>query len=290
MSKETQIQWADHTFNPWIGCAKVSEGCANCYAEQSIFARINKIPWGKGKLRHRTSKRNWEQPLRWNAKAKADEVRRRVFPSLCDPFDEEVPLDWLRDFLHLIVVTQHLDWLLLTKRPQNILPRLNQIFINGYPLAYSSRLFKNIWLGVSAENQIRLDERIPVLLSVPASVHFVSVEPMLNHVALETYWEFEDGDLQTFPGIDWVIIGGESIGGRPCHLDWFRDVRDQCRVASVPLFIKQLGSNARYGVHDQLFFTNHPKGGDPDEWPEDLRIRQLPPPWKIFFPTGHSRG
>src|SRR6188474_2093121 len=124
MAEKTSISWTDSTFNPWIGCTKVSEGCKNCYAENTTRARVLRSQghetWGKGKQRSRTSAATWKNPLRWNSEvAVHPDYRHKVFPSLCDWLDDEVPIEWLADFLKLIHDTPHLDWLNLTKRPEN---------------------------------------------------------------------------------------------------------------------------------------------------------------------------
>lgn len=118
MGSTTKISWCDSTFNPWIGCTKISPACANCYAADMMH-RWGKDLWGPGKPRQRTSAANWRQPLKWEAEAARTGIRRKVFcGSLCDCLDPEVPIEWLADLLGLIFRTPHLDWLLLTKRPE----------------------------------------------------------------------------------------------------------------------------------------------------------------------------
>ena len=137
MAKDTKIQWADATFNPWIGCTKVSAGCAHCYAEGTTRARVLRArgqeTWGKGAKRARTSLAYWKQPLSWNRAPN----RMRIFPSLCDWLDDEVPTDGSRTSLNLIHVTQNLNWLLLTKRPENWKNRIvkaGPFLANGFPV------------------------------------------------------------------------------------------------------------------------------------------------------------
>src|SRR5262245_38941981 len=162
MGKETNIQWCDHTFNPWRGCTKVSPGCQHCYAE-TLAARNPKVlgVWGPHGTRVIASESMWREPLKWNKKAEIAGVRRRVFcASLADVFEDRPELVEPRYRLwRLIVNTPYLDWLLLTKRPENA----------GRMLADGGSLpgilgFPSIWLGVSVEDQQRADERIPVLL------------------------------------------------------------------------------------------------------------------------------
>jgi protein gp37 len=277
VGKETHIQWTNYTWSPWLGCRKVSPCCDNCYISETPALRFRGLKHGKDRIR--TSESYWREPLVWNKKAAAFQMRQyaeglepsrpRVFPSLCDPFDFEVPDHWREDFFGLMGATQNLDWLLLTKRPKNTA----QIVIVPLP---------NIWLGVSVGCQADADRWIPVLMSIPAQIRFLSVEPLLEQVDLK------------LEGIHWVIVGGESgRKARPCRVDWVRNVVNQCQEASVPCFLKQFGSNCIAGKCQgfpiQTKFTqsqmeadlkvvfNHPKGGDPCEWPLDLQeVRQFP--------------
>jgi protein gp37 len=307
VSEDTKIQWCDHTFNPWIGCTKVSTGCANCYAETLMDHRYGKAKWGKGQPRVRTSAANWKLPLRWNAAAGihdrawngmqdvcdvqsdtlksmgfAEPRRPRVFcGSLCDWLDDEVPIEWLADLLHLIKRTPNLNWLLLTKRPENWRKRMRACTARGLPSVNVADVWldgsppPNLWLGVSAEDQKRWDERVPVLLSIPAAKRFVSVEPMLGQINMGV-----EG-----PHPDWVIFGGESgPGARACNVDWIRDGVRQCKEAGVAAFVKQLGARPVEDIQDAIgryvgfqgLDLKDRKGGDPAEWPADLRVREWP--------------
>jgi protein gp37 len=319
MSDNTTIEWATHTWNPWEGCTKVSPGCTNCYAEARNRRFSKGANWGKGKPRRRTSAATWRKPVIWNRDAEKQkrndigpfrEMRPRVFPSLCDWLDDEVLIEWLDDFLRLIHDTPNLDWLLLTKRPENWLSRLRRVYareemMGGDGMAWAIALNHwlhgkppaNVWIGTSVEDQLRADERIPELLKIPAVVRFLSVEPLLGPVELPFLGiapkDLTNGSFLPISYlIDWVIIGGESgPGARPCNIEWIRDIVRQCKAASVPCFVKQLGS--RVDIEDceaPIPFRNtvsgkdgrwyvdlkHPKGGDPAEWPEDLRVRQFP--------------
>jgi protein gp37 len=201
MGENTNIEWCDHTFNPWIGCTKVSPGCANCYAEtQDKFRSWTPEGWGKGKPRKRTSAAKWKEPLKWNRDAsnltKTLEIgaklssRPRVFcASLADWLDDEVPIEWLADLLKLIHDTPHLDWLLLTKRPGNWRKRIEAAAMVS-DAAFSGNLAAwlvgaarpNVWIGTTVEDQARADERIPELLKIPARVRFLSCEPLLEKI------------------------------------------------------------------------------------------------------------
>lgn len=264
MAENSKIEWTDHTFNPWVGCTKVSPACDHCYAE-SWAKRSGMVQWGNNP-RRRTSAANWLKPLKWNREAEAAGVRRKVFcASLADVFDNHgsITSGWHGDLWHLIHSTPNLDWLLLTKRPQNIKKMLPESY--GMP-AWGSG-WPNVWLGVTAENQEEADRRIPILLNAPAAVRFVSVEPLLGPVDLTRVthkdkqmfsWLAYDPTLDALTGnyplldggerrphprrLNWVIAGGESgPGARPMHPGWARDIRDQCQAAGVAFHFKQWG-------------------------------------------------
>lgn len=258
MGERTHIAWCDSTFNPWIGCTKVSPGCDHCYAEalDKRHRWQGDTHWGPGKPRMRTSAANWRKPLQWNKKAQASGQPWRVFcASLADVFDTEVPDEWRRDLWDLIETTPHLTWLLLTKRISNALRMLRTT-----DWAASTRW--NVWLGASVVNQEEADRDIPKLLATPARVRFLSYEPALGPIDFAKVDEgrclsFVEGVeprgpgrfkyLREKPSIDWVIVGGESSQGRqrarPFDIAWARDAVQQCQAAGVPVFVKQLGSH-----------------------------------------------
>lgn len=333
MSENTKIEWCDHTWSPWRGCTKVSPGCANCYAE-ALSKRNPAVlgNWGKGKPR--VLAKNWGDPVRWNRDAELNlhashdglydgptivrrVARPTVFPSLCDPFDEEVPIEWLARFLTLIHDTPNLDWLLLTKRPENWYGRIFDALLhvegitdpdlteqdpetevgemlNDWSRGETRYAPKNVWIGTSVEDQARANERIPALLKIPARLRFLSVEPMIGPVDLSMWLPNggADGDTTAKHNYDhpedsihWVIVGGESgPSARPCNVEWIRSIVVQCAAAGVPCFVKQLGSDPFFDPSVMDFSQTgkgisrqtHPKGGDPAEWPEDLRVRQFP--------------
>jgi protein gp37 len=282
MGVDTKIQWAHHTFNPWIGCSKVSPGCARCYAEELMDHRYGRVKWGVDGTRSITSESNWFQPVKWHRLARRDGVRRRVFcASLADVFEDrpELVAPRIRLF-HLINETPSLDWLLLTKRPENV-RRFHGG--DGVSRSWAESMPPNVWLGTSIENADYL-HRIDTLKTTGATILFLSLEPLLG--PLPTLGEHLDG-------IDWCIIGGESgHHARPCDLAWIRSIRDQCRSAGVATFIKQLGARptrdrmtgwgerpeaAPRIIEDDRLFLDDPKGGDPEEWPADLQgIREFP--------------
>ena len=279
MGADSKIEWTDHTFNAWIGCTKVSDGCKHCYAEVQTFPRVQRGKgielWGANAKRHRTSPANWKQPLAWNREAESSGIRRRVFAqSLSDTFEDRRDLDaWRADLFALIESTPWLDWLLLTKRPENMVR-----------LAPWKAWPRNVWAGCTVEDQQRADERIPHLLRVPAAVRFVSVEPLLGPIIFRGRHWFDCNSDPTSGGIGWAIIGGESgNGARPCDLAWIRSFIAWCEAAAVPVFVKQLGAQPVdgkfYGYADdpaRPLRLRDRKGGDWSEWPADLRRREWP--------------
>ena len=338
--KDTGIEWADSTWNPWRGCTKVSAGCANCYAETLSKRNPGLLgQWGKGKPR--VLAKNWNDPVKWNRNAAEDlrcvvcgatrfndavnadgycaqceleayPHRPRVFPSLCDWLDEEVPLAWLVRFLRLIHDTPNINWLLLTKRPSQWYNRLFSALLEAESITHpnlaecdpettvgvmlndwlAGRPPSNVWIGASVEDQGNADRRILELLKIPARLRFLSLEPLLGPVDLKLMGRSfgfpkhitKEGHAVGMPqGIHWAIVGGESgPGARPCDIGWIRDIVRQCAAAKVPCFVKQLGVKP-FAVRNNAFTDHgfadkimHPKGGDPAEWPEDLRVRQMP--------------
>lgn len=246
MGAETKIEWAHHTFNPWWGCSKISLGCANCYAE-ALDKRTGGAHWGPKADRRRTGHDNWKLPLRWNRKAAAEGKRYRVFcASMADVFDDHPSIlpEWREDLWALIEATPHLDWLLLTKRPENIMGMI--------PDRWRERLPDHVAVGTSIVNQAEADTKIDLLKLVPARVRFLSMEPLLGPVVLKPEWRAL---------LEWVIVGGESgPGARPMHPDWVRSIRDQCAAAGVAFFFKQWGEWApQIGAVDGWEIDDNPE-------------------------------
>lgn len=245
MAEDTKIEWTNHTFNPWVGCAKVSPACDHCYAE-GWAKRGGMVQWGAHAERRRTSESNWKLPLKWNREAQRLGVRYRVFcASLADVFDNAVPAEWRADLIDLIAETPHLDWLLLTKRIGNA----HQMLIYASNHASGWTALPNVWIGATICNQAEADRDIPKLLAVPAAKRFLSMEPLLGPVDLvqacaQSRWTDPDGvECVAMPrNLDWVIVGGESgHSARPMHPAWVRSIRDQCNAAGVAFFFKQHG-------------------------------------------------
>ena len=217
MAENSKIEWTHHTFNPWWGCVKVSPACKNCYAE-SWSKRVGQSLWGARSDRRFFTDKHWKEPLKWNEDAKSTRTRARVFcASMADVFEARAELHKSRERLwKLIEDTPWLDWLLLTKRPQNI-------------SKYSpwAKWPSNVWLGTTAETTKWANQRIDHLVSNDADIHFISAEPLLGRIDLEKW--LKDGDL------NWVIAGGESgAKARPTRPEWVRDLRDQCREYNFP--------------------------------------------------------
>ena len=252
MSANTKIEWADHTFNPWIGCTQVSPGCDHCYAkawDRRFAVSGHAMHWGPGVARRRTSEATWQQPLKWDREAKAKGIRYRVFcASLADVFDNEVDPQWRADLFALIANTQHLDWLLLTKRVGNAGDMLNAAMrdlLDDPHALYKGEAWRNVWMGATVINQAEAERDIPKLLAIPAHKRFLSMEPLLGPVDVARWLELAglDTDLGlSNPGLDWVIVGGESgPNARPMHPDWAGSLRDQCQAAGVAFLFKQWG-------------------------------------------------
>lgn len=230
MAENSKIEWTHHTFNPWWGCEKVSPACKHCYA-QTWANRLGLDLWGgENTPRRFFSDNHWADPLKWNRAAWAEGQRRRVFcASMADVFEDRRDLDEPRARLWpLIEATPWLDWLLLTKRPETV--RRLAPWGDTWPA--------NVWLGTTVENQRYAEERIPLMLDIPAAVRFVSCEPLLCALDL-TPWLLKPGADR---GINWVIAGGESgPKSRPMNPAWAESLRDQCLAAEVPFHFKQWG-------------------------------------------------
>ncbi len=301
----------------------VSAGCTNCYAMMLMLTRLFPIirkayklagfadwetrpVWGD-KAPRVLSKGFWNDARRINAQHAKAGKRGRWFPSMIDWLDlcsagiidqNGKKLDAiavLSDLLKLIHDTPNLDWLLLTKRPDNWHDRIAEAItvVTGQGRSdVQDWLCKwgmgeppsNIWIGVSCEDQQRADERIPKLLKIPAKIRFLSCEPLLNRIDFDPHrigagWR--SGENYQQPQISWIIAGGESgPGARPCNIEWIRSIIAQCKAAGVACFVKQLGSRPVYDEWQTKTTDPIPlkdkKGGDMAEWSEDLRIREMP--------------
>lgn len=255
MGYKTGIAWTHHTFNPWWGCTKVSPGCEHCYAEK-VAQRFNQAQWGKDHPRRLFSSKHWQQLRTWNARAKYLKKRELVFcASMADVADTHPSIATERQRLwqHIADLRgQNLIFQLLTKRPALLIKQLPNDWGKGYD---------NVWLGASIEDRA-MAYRVHHVTAAPAAVHFLSLEPLLERI---------DPKIIT-DDIEWVIIGGESGAcARPFDLDWAHEIISYCAEVGIPVFVKQLGS-----VLAKQMRLRSSKGGDPLEWPEALRVQQIP--------------
>lgn len=300
------IQWCDWTYNPWAGCRKVAPECVNCYIPTTVPLRTRHMTHGPERIRF--SEATLSAPRRWNKKAicghcgfaemigsddcrkcgqpfsSATRRRPRVFClSLGDWLDDEnVPIEWLADLLKLIHDTPNLDWLLLTKRPQNFFARLSAAYESrrGTPESWMMRAWlmsitgnsgdedqppANVWIGVSAG----ADQA--AALAIPARIHFLSCEPMLHALVATCATRFS-----------WIIFGGESgSNARPMDINWIRRGVEMCRKSEIAPFVKQLGKKPYEGKEGGFYwplFLKDSHGGDMNEWPDDLKVREFPTP------------
>ena len=230
MAMNSKIEWTNHTFNGWWGCVKVSAGCDNCYAN-TWANRMGHDVWGPHAERRVLSQDHYRLPVRWNKLAQEAGERHKVFcSSMADTFENRPDLIEPRQrIFDLIGETPYLDWLVLTKRPQNIRKLIPKDY--DYPA--------NLWLGTSVENQDAADKRIRYLLEHPrATVRFLSCEPLLGPVDIGKYLQPNHHGAK----IDWVIIGGEAGGhSRPMNPFWAKSLIEQCQKAGTAVFFKQWG-------------------------------------------------
>src|SRR6185437_14509106 len=233
MAENSKIEWTDHTFNPWVGCTKISVGplgaCEQCYAESWAKRTGNPDLWNG--LRRRTTAVNWRQPLKWNAEAATNGTRPRVFcASLADVFDNAVPDEWRADLWKLIRQTPHLQWLLLTKRIGNAYTMLPEDWgIDGW---------RHVAIGATIASQPEMARDVEKLRRLPAWGRFISFEPLLGPI--------EFGRYGALHGIHWAIVGGESgPRARPMELAWVVRLHEQCKARGIAFFMKQ-GSQANW--------------------------------------------
>jgi protein gp37 len=270
----TKIEWTNETWNPIVGCSKVSEGCQNCYAEKmairvrSMLANNITPSWVAYDDVVDMDKKAWngkthlvlsafEKPFHWRKP-------RKVFVcSMGDLFHESVPFAWITNVFAVIMANPQHTFQILTKRPDRMLEWFNYIEkieehevmqgpekirylaykLYDYKTEFNNGNYwplKNLWIGVSAENKEQANKRIPILFKISAAVRFVSIEPMLGAIDLDDFTYDGIGSLQN--QLDWVILGGESgHHARPLHPDWVRSIRDQCKATGIPFFFKQWG-------------------------------------------------
>ncbi len=261
MGKDSAIPWTHHTFNPWWGCSRVSPGCLHCYAE-AWARRCGLEVWGANGERRMASEAYWRKPVAWNRAARAAGERHRVFcGSMCDVCERHSQLEVLQEqdatrrcLQELVLATPHLDWLLLTKRPE--------LFPRCFPASFLAQ--PNVWPMTTVESDRQL-RRVEALRRVDSQILGLSLEPLLGPVDLDDHLQQHEGWPHN-RGVQWVIVGCESrwkAPGRPMELAWARSLRDQCRAAGVAFYMKQLVIAGRVTSDLTLF-------------PEDLRVREYP--------------
>ena len=237
MGDVTAIEWCDHTFNPWIGCTKVSPACDHCYAEDMMDRRYGRARWGAGEDRVLTSKGNWAKPRKWNRDAEANGTRPFVFcSSLADVFDNEVDPAWRARLFELIRETPNLVWLLLTKRVGNAVKMMHE----------AGGMLPNIAFGATMANQEEYDrdapklDRLKVVSYTAPMFTFGSFEPLLGPIRLDA------------SAPDWIIVGGESgKNARPMNLQWARDLQTDAETYGKVFNFKQVGGrSADKGGHE----------------------------------------
>jgi protein gp37 len=305
----TSIEWTEQTWNPTVGCSKVSEGCRNCYAIGQAYRNNamgqkldnpGRLAYYDGLTEKRSGRTEWTGAVNFVPEALSIPLKRKkptvwFVNSMSDLFHDDVTDEQLDQIFAIMALTPYHTYQVLTKRPKRMLEYLSDrrrsaAIVNaamrkhgvaGLPVGWFPA--KNIWLGVSAENQKAADDRIPLLLQTPAATRFLSCEPLLEEVEIYRWLDKGFGAPvprgQRSPSIDWVIVGGESgHGSRPCEIDWIRSVVLQCCDAEIPCFVKQLGEQIWYkdqhGTLCRLPVTG--KGSNTEEWPEDLRVRKYP--------------
>jgi len=229
MAENSQIGWTDHTQNFWWGCHKVSSECQFCYIA-GIMKRAGKVPFG-GPMRTK----NWETPHKWNRQALDEGKRFRVFTCSMSDFFHDGADEWRDDAWEVIRACQNIDWLILTKRPENIVDRLPSDWGDGY---------SNVWLGVTCGIESSL-HRLEALKNIPTFLRWVSAEPLLGPIDFRPYL---DGTFK------WIITGCEQAGvdkRREMDMEWVRDIDQQCQDAAIAHFFKQRYQGTQI-VHDGL--------------------------------------
>lgn len=305
MAENSAIEWTRHTWNPWTGCTKVSEGCKYCYMyrekerykpdgeKYDALTEHQKLYYDPTLVLR--SEGNFKKPLAWHKKLTGQEplTERLVFTCSYSDFFHEAADGWRPEAFGIMRQTPDLIYQIVTKRPERICGQLPDDwwkFDGRKDLHRDKSRYKNIWLGTTVELPDHLERRFYELIEADAEVNFLSIEPLLGDIApaLRGLFEkFRRNDPAISSVLHWVIVGGESGNDsgkyryRPCELEWIQNVVDVCKAFGVPVFVKQLGTYLHH-----RFLLKDLKGGDWREWPEALRVRQFPfgievPPPKV---------
>lgn len=290
----TSIEWTDETWNPIVGCSKISAGCQNCYAIgqahrnaaiAKTYSSPGRLAYYEGLTEKRGDRVEWTGQVNFVPEALAVPIKwrkpRRIFVnSMSDLFHESVPFDVIDQIFAVMALTPQHTYQVLTKRLDRMLEymttehRLGNVLLSArsnanipggmYSLSPNWPL-PNVWLGVTVENQKAADDRIPLLLKTPAALRFLSCEPLLEVIDLGPYLA------------DWVICGGESgPGARPCETSWLSSIVGQCKDKEIPVFVKQLGSKPSFYSGFRRWPISDKKGAIVAEWPEYLRVQKFP--------------
>lgn len=252
MGVDSKIPWCHHTFNPWRGCTPVDICCVHCYA-RNLSSRSGEDLWGVGKPRKYFPERHWREILTMQKMAaRAGEIRRVFVGSMCDVFDEEVSQHRRRKLWDYLAVTPNLIKIIATHRPENV--------EKMFPAKWLDNPRDDFWLLISVGDE-KSAQKLDAAVNLPFKVLGISYEPAVGQVNWRKY----------LPSFNWLICGGESIGGRHFEPAWARDAIVAAREAGVPFYMKQMGSRLakKHGLKDW-------RGEDPAEWPADLRIREFP--------------
>lgn len=294
----TKIQWTNRTWNPIVGCSKISEGCQQCYAQTVAnsarlqqFPQYQKVAQWNGTVEFVQSQ--LLKPLSWK------QPQHIFVCSMSDLFHHNIPFDWIDQVFAVMALANHHTYQILTKRPQRMQqyflskfrPRVKKL-IDDFPIRLEDKIgkghcFDHLWLGTTIENQEVADQRLLALLGIPTNnLKFISGEPLLGEIDLSIYfglYQIEDNGKwflkfgsRWAKSPDWVIVGGESgSNARACNVEWIRSIVKQCQASEVPVFVKQLGSNP-VDNEGKRIKLKHRQGGNVDEFPADLQLRQFP--------------
>ena len=290
MTNKSKIQWTDITKNPihliksdgsngghW--CHKISEGCANCYAESqnnnSFFKFASHLKYTGNPPENLILDESILQEI-----ISIKSPKKIFICSMTDLFGDWIPEYWIDQIFATMLIAKHHTFQILTKRPQrmkeylskpyhlNIARYIDQHFGDKFAHENYELPAKNIWLGVTCENRKAVAQRLPLLLETPAKVRFLSCEPLLEGI----YLALDEFDHKP----NWVIVGGESgTNARFCNIDWISSIVGQCELSKIPVFVKQLGSYP-IGINGYKLKLKSRKGGDISEFPDDLKIRKFP--------------
>lgn len=290
----SSIQWTGRTSNIYHlfnednshgghFCRKISEGCLHCYSESMNNSKYFKFASGlkfAGKIPSNMALD--EKELKSWLSPKAETI---FVNSMTDSFLEEIPDEWLDRMFDTMLRSPHKTFQILTKRADRMAEYVTALVRKARSRVSDGNIPSHIWLGVTTENQEMFNKRIPHLLKTPATIRFLSCEPLLEEIniwqalPIKDYVGIPTQEKVLFPGVNWVIVGGESgSGSRICRQEWIRSLVFQCQSANTPVFVKQWGANC-VGDDGQKLKWRDRKGGNPEEWPE-VMPRQFPSCWK----------